>query len=301
MLTNRTATPNETRAFLVSLRPWEWTKNLVVLTGLVFAYRFRDPTAVVDALLAFAAFCGLSGMAYVVNDICDRAQDLQHPQKRFRPIASGALGNRAAVVGLAVVGAAVGMVSLWLGWMFAGWTAVYLLLNVAYSKWLKHIVVLDVVCVALGFLIRVFAGCAAVARPASGYAIACVFSVALMLGAGKRRGELLLHGGNSARHRAVFDRYTEWMLDSILAAAAVATLASYALFVVSRKHPPAMIYTAALILAGVGRYFWLLYKGRGADQPARLLWSDGPLALTCAAWGVMTALILWGSGYTAPH
>jgi 4-hydroxybenzoate polyprenyltransferase len=301
MFTNGTAKPTPARAFLISLRPWEWMKNLVVFTGLVFAYRFRDSTAVTDALLAFAAFCGLSGMAYVFNDFCDRHHDQQHPQKRLRPIASGALSGGAAVTGLAVVGAVVGMASAWLGWGYAGWAAAYLLLNAAYSKWLKHVVFLDVVCVAFCFLIRVFAGCAAVATPASGYAIACVFSVALLLGAGKRRGELLLHGDDSAQHRSVFDHYTAGMLDGVLAVAAVATLSSYAMFAMSHKHPPAMAYTTVMVLAGVGRYLWLLYKGRGADQPARLLWRDVPLALTCAVWVVLTAVILWGSGYTAPH
>ena len=301
MLTNGTAKPNEAHAFLISLRPWEWTKNLVVFTGLMFAYRFRDPTAVAGALVAFAAFCGLSGMAYVINDIYDRPQDLQHPQKRLRPIASGKLGGRAAAVGLTVVGAAVGMACAWLGWMFAAWAVAYLLLNAAYSKWLKHVVFLDVVCVAACFLIRVFAGCEAVAAPTSGYAVACVFSMALLLGAGKRRGELLMHGEDSVQHRSVFDHYTEWMLDGILAVTAVATLASYVVFVMSRKHPPAMIYTVAPVVAAVGRYLWLLYKGRGADQPARLLWSDVPLLLTCAAWVMTTAAILWTAGSGTPR
>lgn len=300
MFTNATARSNSARAFLVSLRPWEWTKNLVVFTGLVFAYQFRDPSAVGHALLAFAAFCGLSGMAYVINDLCDWQQDRQHPQKRLRPIASGELDGKAAAAGLAVVGAGVATTCIWLGREFAIWLAVYLLLNVAYSKWLKHVIFLDVVCVAIGFLVRVFAGCAAVGVTASGYAISCVFSLALLLGAGKRRGELLAHGEDSAQHRSVFDHYTERILDGILAVAVVATLASYTIFVTSHKHPSAMLCTIALVVVGVWRYLRLLYKGRGADQPARLVWSDWPLLLACAAWVAMTMVILWASGRTTP-
>ena len=190
---------------------------------------------------------------------------------------------------------------MWVGMSFAGWAAAYLLLSVAYSKWVKHVVFLDVVCVAVGFLVRVFAGCAAVATPASGYAITCVFALALMLGAGKRRSELLLHGEDSVQHRTVFDHYTEWSLDAILIIAAVATLSSYALLIVSHKHPPAMIYTTTMVMVGVGGYVWLLYGARGADQPAGLIWSDAPLAMTCAVWIVSTAVILWSSGYTTPH
>ncbi|MBI5686971.1 MAG: UbiA prenyltransferase family protein [Verrucomicrobia bacterium] len=300
MSTNATAKTNAARAFLISLRPWEWTKNLVVFTGLVFAYQFRDPAAVGHALLAFAVFCGLSGMAYVINDVCDQLQDRQHPQKRLRPIASGELGGKAAAAGLVVVGVVAAAVSVFLGRQFVVWAAVYVLLNVAYSKWLKHIIFLDVICVAAGFLVRVFAGCAAVGVMASGYAISCVFSLALLLGAGKRRGELLAHGEDSAQHRSVFDHYTERMLDGLLAVAAVATLASYAVFVTSGKHPVAMVYTMALVVLGVGRYLRLLYKGRGADQPARLVWSDWPLLLVCAIWVVTTMAILWTSGRTTP-
>ena len=300
MFRNGTDKSNGVRAFLISLRPWEWTKNLVVFTGLVFDYRFRDPTAIVSTMLAFAVFCGLAGMAYVINDLCDRLPDRQHPQKRLRPVASGELGGRAAAAGLAAVGLVVGVASLFLSHEFAIWAAAYLLLNVAYSKWLKHVIFLDVVCVSLGFLIRVFAGCAAVGVMASGYAISCVFSLALLLGAGKRRGELMVHGEASARHRSVFDHYTEQMLDGMLAVAAIATLTCYTIFVTSHKHPQAMIYTVLLVVAGVWRYLWILYHGHGADQPARLVWNDWPMLLTCTAWLVSTMAILWTSGFTAP-
>lgn len=300
MSTNAPAKPNSARVFLVSLRPWEWTKNLVVFTGLVFAYQFRNPVAVGHTLLAFAIFCGLSGMAYVINDLCDRLQDRQHPQKRLRPIASGELGGGAATAGLVIVGMAAAATSVWLGREFAVWAAVYLLLNVAYSKWLKHVIFLDVICVATGFLVRVFAGCAAVGVMASGYAISCVFSLALLLGAGKRRGELLAHGEDSAQHRSVFDHYTERMLDGLLAVATLATLASYAVFVTSGKHPMTMVYTLALVVVGVWRYLRLLYKGRGADQPARLVWKDRPLLLACGVWVVTTMVIFWLSGRTTP-
>lgn len=301
MSTNDTAKSNNVRAFLISLRPWEWTKNLVVFTGLVFDYLFRDPAAMGRALLAFVAFCGLSGMAYVINDFCDRLPDQQHPQKRLRPIACGKLGGNAAALGLVIVGIATAMAGAFLGREFMIWAAVYLLLNAAYSMWFKHIIFLDVTCVAAGFLLRVFAGCAAVGVMASGYAISCVFSLALLLGAGKRRGELLAHGEDSIQHRSVFNHYTERMLDRLLAVAAVTTLASYAVFVASGKHPVAMVYTVALVVAGVWRYLWLLYKGRGADQPARLVWTDWPLLLTCAVWVATTTMILWVSGWTAPH
>jgi 4-hydroxybenzoate polyprenyltransferase len=190
---------------------------------------------------------------------------------------------------------------VFLGREFTIWAAVYLLLNVAYSMWLKHIIFLDVTCVAAGFLLRVVAGCAAVGVMASGYAVSCVFSLALLLGAGKRRGELLAHGEDSAQHRSVFDHYTERMLDGFLAAATVATLASYAVFIASGKHPMTMVYTVALVVAGVWRYLWLLYKGRGADQPARLVWSEWPLLLICAAWAATTIVVLWASGWTAPR
>lgn len=288
--------PGPAWAFLVSLRPWEWTKNLFVFTGLLFAYRFHDVAAIGDALLAFGAFCGLSGIAYVINDWHDREQDREHPRKRQRPIARGHLGGGAAVAGVALIALTVAAVSAPLGWSFVAWGAGYFFLNVAYSLWLKHIIFVDLVCLATGFLIRVYAGCAAVEVPASGYAVSCAFSLALLLGAGKRRAELLAYGSDSVRHRSVFDHYTPRMLDVTLGVAVVAVVASYMVFVMSHKHPPAMIGTVLLVAFGVYRYLRLLYGGRGADQPARLVLQDRWLLLTCVCWVVASTVILWRGG-----
>ncbi len=292
---------NPIQSLLVSLRPWEWSKNLFVFTGLVFAYRFHDPGAVGAAARAFVAFCALSGIAYLINDTCDRASDRQHPEKRARPIASGQLGPRGIGAGVAALVVAVVALAWPLGRAFALWAAAYCLLNVAYSLWLKHIIFLDIACLATGFLIRVFAGCAAVAVPTSGYAVSCAFSLALLLAAGKRRGELLAHGENSAQHRAVFDHYTARMLDVTIGVTVAATLVSYVVFVMSHKHPSALVYTVAFVAVGIYRYLRLLYRGRGAEQPARLVLKDGPLLLTCVAWALAAVAILWSSGYTAPH
>jgi 4-hydroxybenzoate polyprenyltransferase len=288
-------------AFLLSLRPWEWSKNLFVFTGLLFAYRFHDMAAIGSALLAFGAFCGLSGIAYVINDWRDREQDRAHPQKRLRPIARGHLGGGAVAAGVALMGLGVAAVSVPLGWGFVAWCAAYFFLNVAYSLWLKHIIFLDLICLATGFLIRVYAGCAAVEVPASGYAVSCAFALALLLGAGKRRAELLAYGGDSARHRNVFNHYTSRMLDMMLGVAVTAVLASYAVFVLSHKHPPAMIGTVVLVGFGVYRYLRLLYGGRGADQPAKLVWHDSLLLLTCVCWVLASAAILWMFGRAGPY
>ncbi|MBI5396587.1 MAG: UbiA prenyltransferase family protein [Verrucomicrobia bacterium] len=293
--------PPAARAFLVSLRPWEWSKNVFVFTGLLFAYRFRDLEAIGNALLAFAVFCGLSGIAYVINDWHDREQDREHPQKRLRPIARGHLGAGAAAAGVVVVALAVAAGGALLGWTFAAWGAAYFFLNVAYSLWLKHVIFLDLVCLATGFLIRVYAGCAAVEVPTSGYAVSCAFSLALLLGAGKRRAELLAHGEESARHRSVLDHYTPRMLDVTLGVAVAATLASYVVFVLSHKHPPAMMATVVLVGFGVYRYLRLLYGGKGADQPARLVWGDRALLLTCVCWVLVSVGILWVSGHELPR
>ncbi len=288
-------------AFLVSVRPWEWTKNLFVFTGLLFAYRFCDVSAIGHAAHAFVAFCGLSGIAYVINDWHDREQDQKHPHKCRRPIARGHLSGAAAVAGIAVTMLCVVAVGAPLGWSFAAWGLGYFALNVAYSLWLKRVIFLDLFCLAAGFLIRLYAGCAAADVPVSSYAVGCTASLALMLGAGKRRAELLAHGGDSARHRSVFDSYTPRLLDATLGVAVIATLVSYSLFVMSRKHPQAMVGTVVLVAFGVHRYLRLLYGGRGADQPARLVWKDRLLLMTCICWGVVSLAILTLCGHPKPR
>lgn len=304
------------RAFLVSLRPWEWSKNVVVFTGVVFAHRFHDCEAWWRTLLAFAAFCGLSSLIYVVNDLCDREQDRHHPVKRLRPIAAGQLSRRAIGTGLAVLVPLIVVSVAPMGLPFVAWAGIYLALNAAYSLGLKRIVFLDIFCVAAGFLVRVVAGCAAINVPVSGYALTCVFSLALLLGAGKRRAELMTHGDNSVRHRHVFDHYTPRMLDVTLAVVVLATVVSYYMFVTGyqgldflrsqfvpvffrsepeppRPHPPAMAWTLIFVVAGICRYLWLLYRCGEAEEPARLVWRDGLMLLTCAGWVITTVVVLW--------
>ena len=181
------------RSLMTSLRPQQWTKNLFVLAALPFGQKLFEPAAVAMALAAFAIFCALSGVVYLVNDLSDRENDRRHPTKRLRPIAageSGAAGARRCAAGLLAAGALAAAV--WIGPTFAAASAAYLTLFALYSRWLKHLVIIDVLSIAIGFVLRTYAGAAAIAVPVSDWLLVCTVLLALFLGLSKRRHEITL-------------------------------------------------------------------------------------------------------------
>jgi 4-hydroxybenzoate polyprenyltransferase len=295
----RSAAERSTAAnLIVSVRPGEWTKNLFVFAGLLFGQRLTDPLAVRRAGLAFLIFCALAGVVYLVNDVADRDRDRQHPRKRNRPIASGALGVPTAL-GAAAVLAACGLgAAWWLGRDFFAVAAGYLLLLVLYSGPLKHIVIIDVLTIAIGFVLRVAAGAVAIGVPISQWLLICTILLALFLGLSKRRHEIVLLADGAIGHRRILEEYSPYLLDQMIGVVTASTLMAYMLYATS--HETADRFGTSLLgltipfpLYGIFRYLYLVHRKEGGGSPAELLLNDRPLLACVALWAVGVAVIIY--------
>ncbi len=286
------------RAVLASLRPQQWVKNLFVFAGLIFAQKLFTALAW-RALAAFALFCALSGAVYLFNDVADRDKDRLHPTKRLRPVASGALGTGPAVAIASVLLVA----SLVLGFVLSsefGLTALaYAVLLVAYSAWLKHVLIVDVLVVAGGFVLRVVAGALVIDVAVSGWLLICTILLGPLLALGKRRHELVALEAGAVLHRPVLSEYSTGLLDQMIAVAAAATVTAYALYTMSPEtvakfHTQLLPATLPFVLYGIFRYLYLLYRPQPLGDPSELLLKDRALLLNTLLWMVVMLLIIYG-------
>ncbi|HEY7254278.1 MAG TPA: decaprenyl-phosphate phosphoribosyltransferase [Methylomirabilota bacterium] len=285
-------------AVLLSLRPRQWVKNFFVFAGLIFSQSLFTPL-VWPALAAFAIFCALSGAIYLFNDLADVEKDRLHPTKRRRPIASGALSVRtgAAIGVLTLVGSLVAAYAL--SARFGVVATVYAALLTAYSVWLKHVVILDVLTVAIGFVLRAVAGAAAIGVEISGWLVICTILVALFLALGKRRHEYLTLHGDAAAHRPILAEYSESFLDQMVAVVTASTVTAYALYTMSpdtvaKFHTRWLPLTLPFVLYGVFRYLYLLYRRELGGNPSDLLLSDRALLINTVLWMVALLLVIYG-------
>jgi 4-hydroxybenzoate polyprenyltransferase len=285
-------------AALLSLRPRQWVKNLFVFAGLIFSQSLFT-SLFWPALAAFAIFCGLSGAIYVFNDLADVEKDRRHPTKRRRPIASGALPVPAA----AVLGAVTLLGSLAAAYAlsvpFGLVATAYAVLLTAYSVWLKHAVILDVLTVAAGFVLRAVAGAAAIEVEISGWLVICTILVALFLALGKRRHEYLTLHGDAAAHRPILAEYSESFLDQMVAVVTASTVTAYALYTMSpdtvaKFHTRWLPLTLPFVLYGIFRYLYLLYRRELGGNPSDLLLSDRALLVNTVLWMAALLAIIYG-------
>ena len=287
-------------AIVRSLRPRQWVKNLLVFAGVVFAQKLFTP-AVWAALGAFVIFCGLSGAIYLLNDVADREKDRRHPDKRHRPIASGALPLRVA---LAVAGVLIvlGLAAAYrLSPSFALAAAGYVALLAAYSAWLKHVVIVDVLVVAIGFVLRAAAGALVVEARISGWLLICTILRALFLALGKRRHEVLALEAGGVTHRPILVEYSAPFLDQTIAVVTASTVTAYALYTMSPEtvakfHTALLPLTLPFVLYGVFRYLYLLYHRQLGGNPSELFLGDRALLVNTLAWMAAVVLIIYGVG-----
>ncbi len=305
-----------------ALRPHQWVKNLLVLAPLVFSTptegaggspRLLDPEAWMLGLLAFLTFCLSSSGVYLLNDLVDRAQDRLHPKKRLRPIASGALPAGAAVLLLAAVWTGAAALAWFVGQERAGlmvgagadlrafgwWPLGYLALNLLYSFSWKRVVVLDCMCIAIGFGIRVHAGAAAIAVETSHWILLCTFFFALFLAFCKRFEEFTRHHEFAGETRATMRDYSESLLSMLIGPLAALSILTYALYTVSpetiaRHRTDGLMYTVPFVTYGVFRYLFLVYQRREGGDPSKLLFRDRPLLLSGACYLAVVLLVLHG-------
>jgi len=286
-------------AILVSLRPRQWVKNLFVFAGLVFGQRLFT-AAFWPALGAFAIFCALSGAIYLLNDVADRDKDRLHPKKRERPVAAGRLSIRLAlgVAGTLVVVALVAASRVSTGFLLVA--VAYVVLLSAYSAWLKHIVIVDVLTVAVGFVLRALAGTLAIDVAISGWLLICTVLIALFLALGKRRHEYLTLEGDAARHRPILAEYSAGLLDQMIAVVTASTVTAYALYTMSPEtvakfHTQLLPATLPFVLYGIFRYLYLLYRRQLGGNPSELFLNDRALLVNTACWIAAVLLIIYGT------
>jgi 4-hydroxybenzoate polyprenyltransferase len=292
--------PGRSLAFqlLLSARPAQWSKNLLVFAGLLFGRRLLDRAAVLDAISAFAVFCALSSVVYLVNDIADRESDRRHPLKAQRPIASGALAVPVAVVAALIVGAAALTAAFAIGPAFALVAATYLALQILYSFPLKHIVILDVLTIAIGFVLRAIGGAVAVHVEFSHWLLVCTILLAMFIALAKRRHELVLLSDGAASHRPILGEYSPYLLDQMIGVVSASTLISYIFYTISpetqAKFGTAWLgLTIPFPLYGIFRYLYLVHQREGGGCPADLLLTDRPLLACVALWALAVALIIY--------
>jgi len=285
-------------ALIVSLRPEQWTKNLIVFAALIFGHRLTDPAAMGFSVAAFLIFCALSSTTYLINDVIDREADRLHPLKRQRPIAAGDLSPGVALTTAFVLGALalVGATSIQL--MFGLIAAVYLSMFAAYSRVLKHVVILDVLTIAIGFVLRAAAGAVAISVPMSQWLLVCTILLALFLGLSKRRQELTLLADGASGHRRILEEYNPYLLDQMIGVVTASTLMAYIIYVASpdtveRFGTHLLVLTVPFPIYGILRYLYLVHRKDGGGNPSELLIADRPLLICVALWGLVTALVIY--------
>ena len=283
---------------LTSLRPSQWTKNLLVFAGLLFGHRLFETSAILAAIGAFAVFCLLSGVVYIVNDIFDRESDRRHPLKARRPIASGALPVRTAAAAAIVLCAAALIGAAALGRPFLAVAITYLALQSLYSATLKHIVIIDALTLAIGFVLRAVAGAIAVDVAISHWLLVCTILLALFIALAKRRHEIMLLADAAVDHRPILGEYSAYLLDQMIAVVTASTLIAYVFYTISPETQekfgtPWLGLTIPFPLYGIFRYLYLVHRRDGGGSPAELLLTDRPLLVCVAVWALAVALIIY--------
>lgn len=315
------------RSILKSMRPRQWSKNLILFTPLLFSFRqywqpFRPEMwrLLALTLAAFAVFCLLSGAVYLFNDLVDVEKDRAHPRKRLRPIASGKLGSGAAKIALVVILLIAFAAALSLDRLAAGYPypaaapilpfpypftlvgAAYIVLQIAYSFYLKHRVILDVFSVAAGFILRAVGGAAVIQVPISPWLYVVTILLSLFISFSKRRNELTVLEDAAPNHRAILREYTPELLDEMIAVTTASTVISYSLYTFSAENLPknhAMMLTIPFVLYGIFRYLYLIHVKNEGGSPEELLLRDRSLATAVVLWCLAVVAILYFFGRAA--
>jgi 4-hydroxybenzoate polyprenyltransferase len=284
---------------VASLRPRQWTKNLLVFAGLIFSQNLHRPAQAGRVVLAFLIFCALSGSMYLINDVFDAERDRLHPQKRHRPVASGRLGTGTALgvgVGLAILACVAGFA---LSIRFGVVTLAYAGLLISYSTALKHLVIVDALVIAAGFVLRALAGVVAIGEEFSHWLLLCTILLALFLTFGKRRHELLLLEDGAMEHRPILFEYSPQLLDQMIAVVTASTLMAYALYTISpettaKLGTTRLPLTIPFVLYGLFRYLYLLYRRDLGGNPSEHLLTDRALLIDVALWvAVVVGVLYW--------
>jgi 4-hydroxybenzoate polyprenyltransferase len=285
------------RLLLKTMRPKQWTKNVFVWAAVVFDLKLFQPEPFLATLLTFVLFCLISSAVYIINDLVDIEKDRLHPEKRNRPLASGALSPRLATIAAIAIVAGCLPVAWILGLPLVLVLYGYLVLMIAYSFWLKNMVIIDVLTIAIGFVLRVAAGVIVVhAERFSPWMYVCMLLLALFLGLGKRRQEIILMQDNGGSTRPILSEYNLRFVDEMLALVSASTVMAYASYTFSAPNLPhnhAMMLTIPVVLYGLFRYLYLIHVKGETDPPDVVALKDRGLQIDVVMFGLMVVLIFY--------
>jgi len=283
---------------LKSMRPHQWLKNLFIFAPIIFSQNIFNLPFLLKTIVAFILFCILSGSLYILNDLKDLEEDKLHPSKSKRPIASGRLKKSTAFLFFIILSVLALILSITLNIYFFIAALIYFLLQVAYSFWLKHVVILDVFVVASGFFIRVVAGGLAIDVHLSSWLLICTILLSLFMAMSKRRHELVLLEENAGNHRPILKEYNPYLLDQMIAVVTASTLIAYCLYTISEETvskfgTARLVYTVPFVLYGIFRYLYLVHQRTEGGSPEVLIIKDKPLLVDLFLWILAVMLILY--------
>jgi 4-hydroxybenzoate polyprenyltransferase len=281
-----------------AMRVYQWSKNGLLFAALIFAKEALDPGKIAIVLQAFAAFCMAASATYLFNDLMDVEKDRQHPKKRHRPIASGAMSPLFAYALLITLFAASALLSYHIRWQFLCATLAYIALTLSYTLVFKNLIILDVLMLAMGFVIRALAGAIALDVKFSSWLVVCTLFLALFLGLSKRRHEVVLLEEGASSHRAVLYHYSVHYLDQLILIAAGGTIITYTIYtcspdVIERLGTDKLYVTLPFVIYGLFRYLFIVHHKTGGGDPSATLIKDWPLGVTVLLWGITCAALIY--------
>jgi len=284
-------------ALIKSMRPRQWPKNVFVLAALVFDRQLTHPVALLRSVIGFVLFCLLSSSVYLINDVMDVESDRVHPTKRNRPIASGKLPIPEAIAAASIIVVVTLVISYFLSPLFFFIAFGYFLSNLLYSKWLKHVPLIDVLILASGFVLRVAAGVSLInVQRFSPWLYVVTTLIALYIGFGKRRAELVLLEDNANSHRAVLQSYSLPLLDQLITIVSAMTIMAYSMYTFSAPNVPdnhTMMLTIPFVIYGIFRYLYLIQIKHSGGAPEELVFSDRPLQVTVLLFGLSVLVVFY--------
>lgn len=281
------------KGFVKLMRPKQLIKNLSVFAALIFAKHVFEPDYFIKVFLGFVCFCMISSCVYILNDIVDANNDRLHPKKKYRPIAAGIIGKKEAVVFLMVLLPLAIAGSFLIDIYFGAVVVIYFANNLLYSFKLKHVVIIDVMSIALGFILRVVGGALAIRVYISPWILLCTLLLSLFLGFSKRRNELLVLESDADRHRKILEEYSLEFIDNMLSIVTASTVMAYSLYTFSSSDNYNMMLTIPFVLYGIFRYQYIVYKKNEGGSPEETIISDAPLMINILLWVVCSIVILY--------
>ncbi|MFW6381477.1 MAG: decaprenyl-phosphate phosphoribosyltransferase, partial [Bacillota bacterium] len=281
------------RGIISAMRPRQWSKNLLIFAGIIFSRNLLNPYLLFQVFLGFMIFSLVSGTVYLVNDINDIEQDKQHPRKRHRPLPSGQITVKQALMAVIVILLSALTAAFYINIYFGLVTLIYFLTIGLYTFYLKHLVILDVLTIAFGFVLRAIAGVVLVRAHISPWLIICTILLALFLALSKRRHELTILDDKAGEHRGVLEKYSVSYLDQMITIVAAGTIVAYSLYTFNSDKSVYLMATIPFVIYGIFRYLYLIHIQNRGGSPEAILLEDRPLLLNIVCWGFTSIFILY--------